>query len=311
MKRCLFVVNPISGGVEKEGFLNRLKDWCAVQRLEYDVLQTQGQDDQARIQERCRSFGPEVVVACGGDGTINLVGRSILGKDISLGIVPLGSANGLATELNIPSKLEDALSIILSGDKQPFDVLCINDKHYCFHLCDMGFNATIVDNFERSNLRGQFAYLLFFIKSLFHNYVRRYHFRFPDKEYDLWAAMVVIANGRSYGMGAEVNPKGRPGDGRFEVCTFKKYPWYAFFGMLFRFLTGKLRSSRYYRVRSTEWVQVTSHRPVELQVDGEALGHFREMRATVLPHSLSILVPNSEQLLHASNKYIELLQIYT
>lgn len=294
MERYLFVVNPISGGKDKTEFIKELEALCIAERLEYRVLQTQGDDDLERIAEQLKDFRPSVAVACGGDGTVSLLGQCLLHTDIPLGIIPLGSANGLATELNIPTGIQEALQVVRKGRQQLFDVLCINGEHHCLHLSDLGFNATIVNNFENSNLRGQMAYLLFFIKSLFYNYTRLYRFELPDQAFRRTAAMVVFANGRKYGIGAAVNPIGRPGDGRFEICIFKRYPWYAFFGMLFLFLTGRLRSSRYYRVLSTDRVKVTTRRPVELQVDGESLGQVTEVEVKVLPCVLQVLVGSVE-----------------
>jgi YegS/Rv2252/BmrU family lipid kinase len=292
MKRYLFVVNPISGGRDKEVFLEELERLCRTQNMVYEVLKTRGDNDEERIEASIVSFQPNAVVACGGDGTINLVGRCLIGHpELSLGIIPMGSANGLATELHIPEKLEDALNVLCQGNTLMLDAVQINEQYYCLHLSDLGFNANIVEQFEKSNLRGQLAYLLFFVKSLFTDHVRRYYFRFPEQGIQCTAAMVVLANGRLYGMGAEVNPKGRPGDGYFEVCIFRQYPWYAFFGILFRFLTGRLRASRYYELIRTQSVLISVHRPVELQVDGEALGSYQDVSAKVIPQALRVLCP--------------------
>ncbi|PHN08500.1 diacylglycerol/lipid kinase family protein [Flavilitoribacter nigricans] len=291
MKKCLFIVNPISGGLSKKQFLLELENFCRSEQLEYGVIETANEGNDTRIQSAIKSFQPQVVVACGGDGTVNLVARNLLNTDMEMAIIPLGSANGLAGDLGIPSDNQKALQLLLSGKIRALDVIAINEDEYCLHLSDLGFNATIVENFNRSNLRGQLAYLLFFLKSLFTDHTRNYHFILPDQSFQKKAAMVVLANGSRYGFGAEVNPVGRPDDGHFELCVFSNYPWYAFFSVLFHFLTGQLKSSRYYEVFSTERLFIKADRPVELQVDGEPLGPFDEVNAILLPRRVNTLVP--------------------
>lgn len=291
MKKCLFIVNPISGGFTKEGFLKEVSKFCQKEQLEYAIVETKRENNETRLREAIENFTPDTVAACGGDGTVNLVAQCIKGSEIPMAIIPLGSANGLASELNIPNDPLAALQLIHKGKTIKLDAIGINEKYFCLHLSDTGFNATIIDNFERSSWRGQFAYLIFFIKSLFSDHIRSYDFYFPDKALHLKAAMVVLANGRQYGFGAAVNPVGHPDDGKFEVCIFKKYPWYAFFGMLLRFLTGHLKTSNYYEVFSTQRVHISANNTVELQIDGEAMGPYREIDAIIQPQIISMIVP--------------------
>lgn len=291
MKRYLFVVNPISGGQDKTEVQEQIRSFCLDKGLDFEIWETKKSKSLDQLTQTVEAFTPDIVVACGGDGTVNLVGRVLMGKPIAMAIIPLGSANGMAAELDIPSEPDEALELLIRGRTKKLDVVGINGTYHSFHLSDMGFNATIVENFEKSNIRGQLAYLIFFVKSLFSDHTRTYEFSFPQGKKRLPAAMVVIANGRKYGFGAEVNPIGRPDDGIFEVCIFKKYPWYAFFGMFFRFITGRLRTARYYVVFNTTHLEVTVDRPVELQVDGESKEEITQLQAKILPEKLLTIVP--------------------
>ncbi len=90
MKRLLFVINPISGGIDKSNLKSELKTCCTESNVAFDLIETKGDNDHKLISERIDKTRPEAVVACGGDGTINLVAQVLLGKGISMGIIPLG-----------------------------------------------------------------------------------------------------------------------------------------------------------------------------------------------------------------------------
>src|SRR5207248_11105267 len=116
-----------------------------------------GQNDEASLKQWIEKVRPSVVVAVGGDGTVSLVAKQLLGTKIILAILPAGSANGMAKELNIPTNINDALAIILKGEQKCCDVIKINE-HLCFHLSDIGLNAKMVKYFAEGNIRGLLGY---------------------------------------------------------------------------------------------------------------------------------------------------------
>ena len=109
---------------------------------------------------------PQKIVAVGGDGTVSLVAKQLLGSSIPLAILPGGSANGMATELNIPKDPSSALDIIVDGKEKKCDVLKINENNICIHLSDLGLNARIVKYFDKNTMRGMWGYARMLIKIL-------------------------------------------------------------------------------------------------------------------------------------------------
>src|SRR5688572_10481869 len=126
--KLLFVINPNSGTKSKT-------DWETVTReyfkplphtIEFFVLS--GKNDATSLQYWIENFKPDRVIAVGGDGTVSLVAEQLLKSPIVMGILPAGSANGMATELQIPANVEGAMNVILTGDIKCTDLIRINDK---------------------------------------------------------------------------------------------------------------------------------------------------------------------------------------
>lgn len=290
MKRILFVINPISGGIGKRNIRQDITNHCPEKSLTIDFLETTGKNDALAIKNKINSFSPGVVVACGGDGTINLVSQVLIKRDIQLGIIPMGSANGLATELGIPNNIDDAVDILLKGRAMEMDVLLINKKLISLHLADLGFNANLIKRFEKRGKRGKLGYARHFLQTLFTQKSRRYYFKLEGKNFSRRAQMVSFANARKYGTGAVINPDGKMDDGRFEVCIFKPYPWYALLGIVFRFFTGSLNKSKYVKIISTKEALVFVQHAEVLQIDGEAMSEYNEVHVTIHPDKLRVII---------------------
>lgn len=292
MDKLLFVVNPISGGIDKAGLKKDITSCCNNRNINFSIIETTGENDKKLISDEIEKEHPDTVVACGGDGTINFIAQLILGKNINLGIIPLGSANGLASELLLPRNTRDAVDILYDKKILLMDVLRINEKYLSLHLSDVGFNAKLIRNFEEGGSRGKLAYATNFFKVLLKKAPHKYTFILKKKRFKRRAEMVVFANASQYGTGAVVNPEGCIYDRKFEVCIFKPYPWYAIFRLAYDFFTRGMKRSPYVRIFSTQHIVVRSRKPVPLQIDGEVIGDFDEVQVSVDKDQLPIIVPD-------------------
>ncbi|ELR69800.1 diacylglycerol kinase catalytic domain protein [Fulvivirga imtechensis AK7] len=290
MNKILFVINPISGGRDKTGLHQEIYSFCKNNHLQGEIMETTGKNDFDRIHKKMEQVAPDTVVACGGDGTINMVAQALLKKSITLGIIPLGSANGLAAELLIPRDIKKALDIIKENNVLPIDIVQINGKYISLHLSDVGFNAKLIKHFDQGRVRGKLGYLTHFFKTLHKKSPRRYTFNLKGNKFRRRAEMVVFANASRYGTGAVVNPEGIINDGKFEVCIFKPYPWYAIFRLTFDFFTGRMKKSPYVKIFSTTEITVKAHKAVPLQIDGEVIGDFKTVYVKMLQKQLPVIV---------------------
>lgn len=254
-------------------------------------METTGEGDLERINTLIQEEKPETVVACGGDGTVNLVARALLGTPVNMGILPLGSANGLATELCIPENVPGALDVLLKGQPLPLDGLLINGKHHAFHLADAGYNARLVQEFESGDQRGQLGYARSFLRVARNRPLAKFKIRTDQKTFSRRSVMATFANARRYGTGAIVNPDGRTDDGQFELCLFLPWPRWYLVWMSVLFFIGQIDKSRYVKIIPCRTLQLEVDRPMPLQVDGELVGEARSISVEVLKDKVQVLRP--------------------
>ena len=137
--KLLFIINPTSGAA-KTDWPALIKKECDSKSLSFELFELPRDCEPDQLTEKIRKYKPSRVVAVGGDGTVNLLARSLLHLDIPLAILPAGSANGMAKEIGIPMDPEKAIAVCLEGHPKKIHLLEIGDK-LCIHLSDLGFNA--------------------------------------------------------------------------------------------------------------------------------------------------------------------------
>ncbi|MES2892348.1 MAG: diacylglycerol kinase family protein [Bacteroidota bacterium] len=285
--KILFVINPGSG--------NNNTDWAELisrhfnSRPEFilDIIDLGEKCDLEDIRKKIKSFQPSRVIAVGGDGTVKMVAECVLNSDIVLGILPAGSANGMAKELAIPEKPIQALDIITEGMVKKIHATTVND-HLCVHLSDIGFNAFLIKKFDTLQARGMWGYMKASFKVMLNNPKMDVEIMVDNHVVRTRAAMVVIANATKYGSGAVINPVGKLDDELFEVVALKKISIAEIFKMTF---LNKPHNTAKMEVFQTTALTIRSKKRVHFQVDGEYLGKVGVVKAEILPHSLAVLVP--------------------
>src|SRR5660397_25767 len=163
--QILLVVNPISGGKDKSKLIEAVKAEINTRNYSLEIYKTSGYNDQAAIEKMVLEFQPERILVAGGDGTIQLVAEVLKHHEIPIGILPAGSSNGLALNLNLPENLKEQLKVALGNSFFKMDTLQINDR-VCLHIADLGINAELIRNFQNSNIRGKLGYILHTIPTL-------------------------------------------------------------------------------------------------------------------------------------------------
>lgn len=289
----LFVINPIAGGgnldIEED-----IRACCSQTNFLPHYYETTGKGDLLKIKDRIRKTKPSAVFACGGDGTVNMVGRLLAGKEQPLGILPSGSANGLAAELGITTDLERSLRAFNNRQVLNIDILRINREHLCFHLADVGANALLIREFEKGSGRGQLGYFVGFLKRIFKRVVTTAEIRFQDQSISRRIEMIVFANATRFGTGAVINPEGEINDGRFELCIFRPFPRRHIPALALDFFRGTINHSKYVEIIPATQASVGLARPLPIQVDGELLPAAREIKVELHPQKLKVIVPRSE-----------------
>jgi len=217
----------------------------------------------------------------------------LLNSSIPLGIIPLGSANGMAGELNVSSDALEALQdIIMSKLTAKLDMLNINDTHYCMHIGDVGINAQIVESYNRDENRGMMTYAKYFIEEL--NNVQFFEVEVEANGEIIKEEGVIagICNFRKYGVGVPLNVEGSPMDGKFEIVIVKEINA----GLLLKAGLAKLDEIFYddqnLVIISTEKAKIRFNEPKLLQLDGEVIDEFEQLKIEIMPGAIRLITTN-------------------
>ncbi len=284
----LFAINPVSGGSDKTSWEDGIRNLFADSPHTFHLFHLDGNTDDDVLRQQIAQHKPDCVVAVGGDGTIKLVASALLGTTILLGVLPAGSANGMARELGIPPDIQGSLAVLLEGERKPMDVISVNDGDICLHLADIGLNAQLVKHYEQNNLRGKFGYLQGVINVLRKRRLLRVSITVGDEIVQRVAFMVVLANARMYGTGAVINPDGSPFDGKFEVVIFRRLSFWEILKLFWRYKPFDPKQIEIYPATS---IIIDTHRRAYFQIDGEYRGRITTLKADIKPGALTMLVP--------------------
>lgn len=288
----LFVLNPISGDIDKQNLEGTITDFCATRGREANFFHTTGEQDLDRLRAHLAANSYDAVFAAGGDGTVNLVGEALLGGKIPLGILPLGSGNGLSKDLNIPQNIEEALTLVWQHELRPIDTLKVGG-HFSAHLADLGFNALVVERFCNGDARGPGAYVRIALQEYLNYEAVTYRIETDRETFEGPAFMLTIANASTFGSNVVINPNSQMDDGEFEICLIEPFPATAALGILYHLYTDAFDASVYtrrLRCRRAS-IQVPGQTEVLIQVDGEPVHAATPVSAEINPGSLHVLTP--------------------
>ncbi|GAB3889467.1 diacylglycerol/lipid kinase family protein [Spirosoma agri] len=283
----LFAINPVSGGKAKTDWETGITNYFKDSPHNAELLLLDGKTDEKRLNEKIAQLKPDRVVAVGGDGTIKFVAEQLLDTKIPLGILPAGSANGMARELGIPPDVEGSLNVLVDGVLKPTDLISVNGE-ICLHLADIGLNAQLVKHYQQNNLRGKLGYLRGVVNVLQKHRLLRLDIKLGDECISRAAFMIVLANARMYGTGAIINPDGDPFDGKFEVVIFRRLSFWEILKLFWRYRPFDPKKIEIFPATS---VTIETHRKAYFQTDGEYVGRITKLQADIRPGALTMIVP--------------------
>lgn len=292
IKSALLVVNPISGAIDKEDLIDDIKNEIGKRNCALSIFQTTGEEDVFNLSELINKEKPQRILVAGGDGTIKIAAEAIKDLAIPMGIIPAGSANGLAVNLNLPDSAHEQVEIAMGENFMEMDIISI-DGEYCLHMSDFGVNAELIHRYEKSSIRGKLGYLLQSIPTLVQS---EYPFEFiieaNGEEVEREGILLAIANAHSYGTGATVNPDGKLNDGKFEILIFKNFD----FLEILKTLRNEVNlDPEFVETIRTSKTRITCKSPVAFQIDGEYYGKRDTVEAHSLPRKIKIATPLAKQ----------------
>lgn len=285
--KLLFIVNPGSGNQEIS-YPDAINSYFKSKPQEIEIFILPKNCSLEKIKQAIEQSKADRVVAVGGDGTLKLVADCLEGTKMPIGIIPAGSANGMAKELGIPLDLQAALHVAANGKAQQIHAIRVNGE-LCIHLADIGFNAYIIKRFDHLPQRGMWGYARAAWQALWNHHKMEVEVEIKGQQITSEAAMVVIANATSYGTGVKINPQGDLTDEFFEVILVKKYTVIEILKVKFTELP--FNPAKIELFHTNELTIKTKHK-VHFQVDGEYQGKVNRVEAKILSAAITIIIPS-------------------
>jgi YegS/Rv2252/BmrU family lipid kinase len=289
----LFVINPKAGGRGKHDLDLLIQQKAIAYQLNAEVVYTTHAGHAYELASHINESKYKAVIAVGGDGTINEVGRGLINKSVALGIIPIGSGNGLARFSKIPLKTIKAIENVFVGKLMGMDVIKIG-THFSFNVSGVGFDAAVAHDFQYLNKRGFWGYFKLVLKQAF-------NFKPVEISVDLHSAegikninekvfLMAIANSNQFGNNAIIAPTADTSDGKFNIVIVKPFPWFKmpyYAVMMFANQFDKIKAvlnfeSTYCTIRAST---ATWH------VDGEPVNMASPIEIKILPLAIKIIVP--------------------
>lgn len=291
MVKILFIANPIAGGKSKARAVSLIGSCLDPSRYEWEVAYTTGPGHATQLAAETDA---EVVVAIGGDGTVDEVAKGILGTSKTLGIIPCGSGDGLAFHLHLTRDVKKALSIINDGYTRVIDHAIINGEPF-FCTCGVGVDAVVSQKFATGNRRGLPAYIDQTIKTWFQFHPETYTLEMDNCTISAKAMLITVGNANQWGNKVLITPQASLCDGLLDVTILEPMLLAEVPLLAAQLINGTV--NRNPRVKSFRCSRIKIIRQSEgaAHYDGEATTLGKEIDIRIVPSALKVIVPKRYQ----------------
>jgi diacylglycerol kinase (ATP) len=289
-KRIRFIINPISGIGKQKKIPGLIAETIDTAYFIYDIVYTKAAGHAIELARQAATERYDIVVAVGGDGSINEVARGVIGTQTAVGIIPAGSGNGLSHFLKIPLRTEKAIKTICRMKTTLADTATLNGELFV-SVAGVGFDAWVAEKFSVCKLRGFYSYAKVAVREYLLYQSKRYKIYVNGRVLRRRAFMITIANSNQFGFNAKIAPTASVNDGLIDVCIMNKPPIYMAIFFLPLLFLGFLHKTPMLEIIKTKKVKIIQRKNYIVHIDGDHLQLSKELRAEVNPLSLKIIVP--------------------
>ena len=293
-KRIVFVVNPISGTQGKKAILKWIDERLDQSIYDYSIVKTEYAGHATQIAANAVQENVDVVVAIGGDGTINEIARSLVHTNTALGIIPCGSGNGLARHLRIPMEPKAAIDVLNRGHELCIDYGKINNIPF-FCTCGVGFDAFISLKFADSGKRGLLTYLENTLHESLTYQPETYEIENEEGTMKYKAWLIACGNASQYGNDAYIAPQASLTDGLMDVTIMEPFTVLDVPSLSFQLFNKTIDQNS--RVKTMRAKKIKIHRVNDgvMHFDGDPLMAGKELEVEIIPAGLRVIASEKKK----------------
>ena len=297
-RKIIYFINPISGTKDKAPALKIIAARTRQQNIPFQILHTNPQGNYFFLKEKIENEAITDIVICGGDGTVSQVASSLIDQDINIGIIPMGSGNGLALAAKIPKEIHKALDVIFTGKGRYIDSFFINDVFSCM-LCGLGFDAQVAHDFSKQSSRGLGTY----IKKTIENFITANPYPFEivnkGKSFATEAFFISIANSNQFGNRFTIAPQASLNDGLLDIVIVKKMSkMRMLLAVIKQIMAGKINEhdEKTFHKKDILYFQTSqliiyNLATAPLHIDGEPAYTAKKLVVKIIPDAFKLIQP--------------------
>lgn len=289
----IFIINPIAGKGKGKIVASMIQQFFHKKNIHIQICFTEKSGHATDLTKQFISLKLNTIVACGGDGTINEVAQALVGTDIALGIIPIGSGNGLAANLHIPKSIDSALEIILKQKTKTIDAGKINHQYF-FSNIGFGIDAAVIEQYAQTKKRNFLGYVFASTKALLQYKTKSFSVKIDDeKELKNDYYFLFCSNSNEAGYGISFSPKAKLNDGKLDFLAIKKLNFiqqihFSICVLLKRI--EKMNQAEMLQIRSAKFI--AKNAKTIAQIDGEAFVlNEKNIEVSVVPNALHVIIP--------------------
>lgn len=284
-----FIINPISGTRKKEDLPELIKRRLDADKFDAVIVFTEHRGHATELAKQFIGKDFKCIVAVGGDGTVNEVAQALVHTDCALGIIPIGSGNGLARHLGIPMNTRKAIDQLNQSESIVIDYGIVNKKPF-FCTCGTGFDAYVSTEFAKGKKRGIMAYLEKIITGYFSYKSQNYHLKGNGIDLNTKAFVMTFANASQWGNNAYIAPQASVQDGKLDISIMSNFPIIAIPTLALQLFTKTIDKDLFMTTLRSEELTLTREESGPFHYDGEPYEEGTEIHIKVIPEGLKVLV---------------------
>lgn len=290
VKSILFVINPISGVGKQKKVERLIRERLDLSIYQPKIVYTESQGHATILSKEAAQNRVDVVVAVGGDGTVNEIATGLVDTDTAMAIIPAGSGNGLARHLKIPMCSRRALDVINSGKVRRIDTATINDQFFV-NVAGVGFDATVARKFSTAGKRGLSTYVRITTNTYRTYQPRQYKLEIDGKIIKRRALLISFANSSQFGNNATIDPSASVSDGFIDVCIVGKMPYWKTFFLAPLLFLKMFDQTKYIEIIRARNVVLHRKKGKSIHLDGDPKEMGKELVMKINPLSLNVITP--------------------